>query len=287
MSDVNDRSAAGVHVAGPPPSPDPAFHWSRETWGLGLRSSLLEPHAQHLFTSTQLRLPSHATAAERERAWAAIAASLGVRRDRLLRVRQVHGREVRVVRGDAPSTADPVALPDGDALVSNLAGSALLVVVADCVPILVVDPRAGAAAAIHAGWRGTCAGVTVAAITTMGEVFGSRPGDLVAALGPSIGPDDYDVGEPVVDAFRAAGHADAVARWFLRTEDRLRLDLWRANVDQLTACGVPRAQIAVSGLSTAAHPGWLESYRRDGPSAGRLVASIVVPAVRGAGARAV
>ena len=95
-------------------------------------------HAQHLFTSAQLQLPAHASHDQREQAWHAVAASLGAARDRLLRVRQVHGRTVRVVRaGDAPP--DPAALPDGDAIVSNLTGAVLAVVVADCVPLMLVD----------------------------------------------------------------------------------------------------------------------------------------------------
>jgi hypothetical protein len=167
--------------------------------------------------------------------------------------------------------------PEGDAVVSDVPGVALAVVVADCVPVLIVDPKTGAAAAVHAGWRGTAAGVTTAAVQAMTEHWGSRPSDLVAAIGPSIGPDDYEVGESLVAAFREAGHGHAVDRWFRRVDGPLRLDLWRANREQLESTGVPAASIVTAELSTAAHPGWLESYRRDGARAGRLVAAVVVP----------
>ncbi len=260
-----------------PPAPSPAFHWTAETWGHALRAHRLQPHAQHLFTSSQLQLPAQADGEARERAWTAVAASLGVARDRLLRVRQVHGRTIRVVRAGDPASMDAAVLPDGDALVSNVPGVVLAVVVADCVPVLIVDPRVGAAAAVHAGWRGTAAGIVSAAVEALAEHWGSRPADMLAAIGPSIGPDDYDVGEALIDAFREAGHGESVDRWFSRTDDRLRLDLWRANRDQLEAAGVPAGNIVSAHLSTAAHPGWLESYRRDGARAGRLVAAVVVP----------
>ena len=278
MADDNQGDRAGAHAGGVPPRAHPAFHWTHETWGLALRARLLEPHAQHLFTSAQLRLPAHASEAERERAWSAVARSLAVPRDRILRVRQVHGRQVRVVRAERPGVVDTAALPDGDAIVSNVPGMALAVVVADCVPLLLVDARAGAAAAIHAGWRGTCAGVARAAVDAMTDAWGTNPADIVAALGPGIGPADYEVGASLLDAFSQAGHADAVPRWFSRDNGVLRLDLGRANVDQLEAAGVSPERIVGSGLSTFAHPEWLESYRRDGAKAGRMVAAVVVPA---------
>jgi polyphenol oxidase len=280
MTDDNRRFAAAPAPSTAPPLVNPLFRWTREPWGHALRAAPLEAHAQHLFTSAQLRLPSHAGAAEREQAWHAVTASLGVARNRLLRVRQVHGRTVRVVTASQPAP-DPAALPDGDAIVSNLTGAALAVVVADCVPLLLVDPRTGAAAAVHAGWRGTCAGVTRAAVEAMQDAWGTRPADLVAALGPGIGPEDYQVGESLVAAFREAGHAASIDLWFARAGGVLRLDLWRANVDQLEAAGVPADRVFVAGVSTVAYPGWLESYRRDGEAAGRLVGAVVVPPARG------
>jgi polyphenol oxidase len=272
MADDNPGSVAGGGGA------SAAFHWTREGWGAALRATPIEAHAKHLFTSSQLRLPANASSADRERAWDAVTASLATPRHSLLRVRQVHGNTVRVARRDDAESVDPGRLPDGDAVVSNVAGMTLAVVVADCVPLLLVDPRRGAAAAVHAGWRGTCAAVTAAAVQAMRDGWGTDAADLWAAIGPSIGPADYEVGESVVEAFRSAGHAAAVPRWFSRGEDeRLRLDLWRANADQLEAAGVDGARIYSAGLSTAAHPGWLESYRRDGAAAGRLAAAIVVP----------
>jgi YfiH family protein len=251
------------------PVPDPAFHWTDEAWGRALRCSPLESLAQHLFTSRQLKLPD-------PEGWPLAAASVGSSADRLMRVKQVHGNSVRILKRGAD--ADAAAKPDGDAIVSNQAGLVLAVMVADCVPIIVVDRKTGAAGAIHAGWRGTCARVAVAAIEAMEYEFGTSPSDAVAAIGPSIGPDDYEVGESLVDAFQQAGHDPLdVSRWFTRQPSKLLLDLWAANRDQLIQAGLRADHIFTCGLSTLAHPEVFDSYRADAERAGRMAALVVVP----------
>lgn len=254
------------------PQPDAAFHWSREPWGAALRCRGLDRHAQHLFTSKQLRLPE-------PDGWQQATLSLGSTVDQLMRVKQVHGREVRVLkRGGVPANAGELR-PDGDAIVSNQPGLVLAVMVADCVPILIVDPVRGAAAAVHAGWRGTCASVARTAIETMTREFGSDPADLRAAIGPSVGPDDYEVGESLIDAFAEAGHQRGdIDRWFIDTGARPHLDMWRANGDQLRSAGVQERHIYMCRLSTVSNPGIFESYRVSGERAGRMAALIVVPA---------
>lgn len=209
-----------------------------------------------------------------------------------MRVRQVHGNAVRVLaRGRVPGRAGEQR-PDGDAVVSNQAGLVLAVMVADCVPILIVDPIRGAAAAVHAGWRGTCAQVAPTAIAVMQREFGTNPADVLAAIGPSVGPDDYEVGESLIEAFTKAGHStEHINRWFIRTmpdapttwtagrgvEPKPHLDLWRANADQLAASGLRRDHIFTCGLSTVAHPSVFHSYRVEGEAAGRMAGLIVVP----------
>jgi polyphenol oxidase len=253
------------------PQPDAAFHWSHEPWGLALRCRGLDGSAQHLFTSKQLALPD-------QESWRQATASLGSTPDRLVRVKQVHGNTVRVVsRGAVPEDVRD-ARPDGDAIVSNEAGLVLAVMVADCVPIVIVDPVQGAAAAVHAGWRGTCAQVAPTAIAAMQREFGSNPADLLAAIGPSVGPDDYEVGESLIDAFTKAGHAAGdVDRWFIRSAAKPHLDLWRANADQLRQAGLPGDHIYTCRLSTVSHPDVFESYRVHAERAGRMAALIVVP----------
>jgi YfiH family protein len=136
--------------------------------------------------------------------------------------------------------------------------------------VLLADRRSGGVAAIHAGWRGTAAGAVLAAVQAMIRRFHSEPRNIVAAVGPSIGPCCYTVGEELIQAF--ASHPDA-PRWFNRAGG-LHLDLWQATRHQLERAGVAPDNIHVSELCTFDHPAMFHSYRRDGKNAGRLVAAI-------------
>ena len=145
------------------------------------------------------------------------------------------------------------------------------------------DRTRGVVAAVHAGWRGTAARVAVAAVEALGREFGTRPADLVVAIGPSIGACCYEVGSDLVDAFAAAGHErHLIERWFLspppargsRDRAALSLDLPRSNRDQLILVGVPEEQIHASGLCTAMHLDVLTSYRKEKEGAGRLAGVI-------------
>jgi YfiH family protein len=253
------------------PAPDPAFRWTVEPWGNALRCAPLEAVAQHVFTSRQLQLPT-------PDGWAAAASSVGGSPESLRRVKQVHGNSVRVLTRGETTDEGAEARPDGDAVVSNIPGLVLAVLVADCVPIVVADRDSGAAGAIHAGWRGTCARVGPTSVEAMRQYFGTDASDLTVAIGPSIGPDDYEVGESLIEAFQQAGHgAGDLARWFRRRNSRLCLDLWAANRDQLIDAGVSADRISICGLSTLSHPEIFDSYRAAGERAGRMAAVIAVP----------
>jgi hypothetical protein len=229
--------------------------------------------------------------------WADVAHAMGVEPPGLIRVRQVHGTAVLVRRrGDSmagPKTGAAVVEIEADIIVSDNAALALAVQTADCVPVLVADTRTGAVAAAHAGWRGTASRVAVAAIGALVREFGSRPADLVAAVGPSIGACCYEVGGEVRERFEREGFsAEELRRWFLRHTGQTPrnpsmpgvpagartghwyFDLWRATREQLEAAGVPAGQIHVAELCTASHRATLCSYRRDGSGAGRLAAVI-------------
>lgn len=260
------------------------FTWSHEDWGSALRCRPLWAIAQHGFTTRQLAL--RGGPAMRPAAWASAVALSGAPLARLARVKQVHGRAVRVLERDRVTGVDLSRAPDADAIVSNEPGLALAVQVADCVPILLADPHAGVAAAVHAGWRGTASGVVGEAVRAMVRL-GAKPSALVAALGPSIGPCCYEVGAELVDVFLAAGHAQAdVDRWFTRASEggggpsgdgSLRLDVALANADQLASIGVPRPQIHACGLCTQTYRDVFDSYRADGVDAGRMAGVIGVP----------
>jgi YfiH family protein len=249
----------------PLPSLPTSFRWTIRPWGRAIECVPLAEIAAHGWTTRDLALEGD----ERQVAqgWSALADGEHLGSADLVSVRQAHGATV-VTDADAGATAD--------AIVSSRANRVLTVRVADCVPLLVADRRRLAVAAIHAGWRGTAAGIAAAAINRLSEEFGSRPGDLVAAIGPAIRACCYEVGPEVRGAFREAGASDAhVGAWFTpRRGDRLQLDVPRANRDQLACAGVPSLQIYDSGLCTACHPSLFYSYRRDRARAGRLVGYI-------------
>jgi YfiH family protein len=258
------------------PAPDPAFHWSVEPWGHALRCRPLAAIAQHAFTTRQLRLrdPEH-----QQLAWTQATASVGAGVDQLMRIKQVHGRRVRVIRRGEVGPMDVQERPESDAIVSNHGDLVLVVQTADCVPILVADRATGAAAAVHAGWRGTAARVAAAAVDALAAEFGAKPGDLMVAIGPSIGPCCYEVGADLIDAFRDGGAtAEELARWFTpAASGKTRLDLWTATVDQLRGAGVHESRIHLAGLCTQTYAEIFESYRVDGAAAGRMAALIRVP----------
>ncbi|MFI5176912.1 MAG: peptidoglycan editing factor PgeF [Vicinamibacterales bacterium] len=240
------------------------FEWQRGPAGRVLVARDLAPLASHVFTTRELAFREHA-AEDDER----LARALDLRPEAMLRVRQVHGRSVAVVRPDAV-----VGELDADAIVSLDPARGVAVRVADCVPILLADRHRRVVAAVHAGWRGTCAGVAGAAVDAI-EELGVSPEDLVAAIGPSVGPCCYQVDDKVRTAF--LGMTPDAAGWF--AEDgpgHWKLDLWQANADQLEAAGVPPRAIAVARYCTVDHPEDCFSYRAEGARTGRMVAAIRV-----------
>jgi YfiH family protein len=264
------------------PSPDPVFRWRAEPWGHALVCTPLQALAQHVFTTRQLRLRPSTPADPQLQAWTQAAASLGAGLEEVMRIRQVHGRTVRVLRRGETNAHDLAERPDADALIANEPGLVLAVQVADCVPMLMADRRGGAVGAVHAGWRGTVAGIAARAVEAITQEFGTAASDLVVAIGPSIGACCYEVGDELRDAFRSAGATeDQLARWFSRTATgSLRLDLWTVNHDQLVAAGVPADRVHIARLCTQTHAHLFESYRADGVAAGRMAALIRVPGAR-------
>jgi YfiH family protein len=244
-----------VQDAGGRPLPAPAL----------VCEPLLE-RADHLFTTRGWTLGGGALPAGRD-GWEEVAEAIGVTTDRLRRLRQVHGAAV-VEAGQA-------ALPDADIIVTNRTDLAVVVQAADCVPLLVVDTRSGAVAAAHAGWRGLAAQVPVETVKALNRFYGSRPEDLLAALGPAIGRCCYEVGEDVREAMARLAGFDS-STWFTagRASGKWMFDTWSSARAQLEAAGVLPDQIFTSGLCTASHPDAFCSYRRDGPPAGRNAAAI-------------
>ncbi len=179
---------------------------------------------------------------------------------------QVHS--ANVVVADTPnSPADHKGR--ADALITDRPEVTLFLRFADCVPILLYDPRRPAVAVVHAGWRGTLARAAPAAVRAMRQHYGSRPADLIAGIGPSIGPCHYAVGPEVVEqtrqAFPLADH-----ELLRRVNGDHHLDLWAANAYALREAGVE--QIENSSLCTVCHAAEFFSHRGHGPRTGRFAA---------------
>jgi polyphenol oxidase len=182
-----------------------------------------------------------------------LAQTLGAGLDDFVFARQVHGTGVRVVgEADAGSGAFSLddAIRDADALVTRSPGVLLAILTADCVPIVLHDPVAGVLACVHAGWRGTVARVSAAALAAM-QTLGSHPSQVIAGVGPAASPARYQVGADVHRAVtKAFGEA---APDLIRpddTPDRWLLDLWAANRFVLLEAGVPASQIHVTDIPT-------------------------------------
>jgi purine-nucleoside/S-methyl-5'-thioadenosine phosphorylase / adenosine deaminase len=225
----------------------------------------------------------------RSRAAAAIGADLAD----LVFAEQAHGSHAQIVtaadRGrGALAAAGPLGAPGpppaagpvgpADALVTTDPGVVLTILVADCVPVVLYDPAAHVLACVHAGWRGTVARVTAAAVAAMGSL-GSRPEQVIAGVGPAIGADRYQVGGDVAGAVRAAFGPDAEHLLTVAGRGRWQLDLAAANRRMLRAAGVPDRQIHEAGLATGPDPGLFFSHRA-GPPCGRfaLLARLRPPA---------
>ena len=201
---------------------------------------------------------------------------------RLVTVRQVHADAIRVVRsGDGPlATENGRALLEGDGLLTEVADVLLGIQVADCVPVLVADTRRRVVGGFHAGWRGTLARIVEKGVARMREVYGSETEDMVAAIGPSIGPCCYSVGEEVRSGFEGGFGYGAELFWVrLGVEEGDHLDLWEANRRQLVEAGVPVGEVTVLRECTACARGEdgerrYFSHRAEMGRTGRMMAGI-------------
>lgn len=184
---------------------------------------------------------------------------------------QVHGsRVVASSECAAPPEADAVdwSRDDPGSLVPSVR-------TADCVPVLLVDGKGRAAAAVHAGWRGIVAQVVPAAVASLSR-RGVDPAGLLAAIGPSIGPCCYEVGRDVADrVVEASGGPEGLVA--PSGSDRVVLDLGRAVREQLTRAGIAPESIHAAPWCTRCRDDLFFSYRRDGGVAGRMMASVGPP----------
>jgi YfiH family protein len=209
----------------------------------------------------------------------------------LVAVRPVHGGMVVEVRPeDGRVVSDSAAFAEwrlclrtveADAMLSDTPGFGLLWSFADCVPVLLYDPRHHAIALAHAGWRGTAQAVAMRTVRTMCERFGSRPDDLLAGLGPAVGSCCYRISEEVRTHFLADREALATASFVERGDERpgnagpgLYLDLWESNRQQLLAAGLAPDRIELAGICTGCRTDLFYSHRMEHGRTGRFGVAI-------------
>lgn len=196
----------------------------------------------------------------------------GANMERLILVNQVHGDSVLIL-DDFVGGAASYRLSDADAIITGLTNFPIGILTADCLPILLYDPVNAVTGAVHAGWKGTVRSIAVKTIEAMGARFGTRPRDIVCALGPYIGPCCYTVGENVYSEFTDAfGTVDC----FKRDSGELRLDIGASNIDQLHNAGLLRDNISVSPFCTSCRNDLFFSYRKDGKRTGRQLSFIML-----------
>lgn len=213
-----------------------------------------------------------------ERCQSELCNHLGITREQLVIPRQVHSTKVLEIK-DVPVRTQML---DGvDALITSQPGICICISTADCVPLFFHDARHQAIGIAHAGWRGTVQHIGKQTLDHMRQTFGTAAADIHCIIGPSIGPEAFEVGDEVYEAFadahfpmdkiafrRPASTHDGTHRW--------HIDLWQANAWQLTAAGIPQEQVAVCGICTYTHHQRFFSARRLGINSGRILNGIII-----------
>lgn len=206
-----------------------------------------------------------------------IAAAIGVSPEGMTYTHQVHTTNVAVVREEDRGRR----FEETDGMVTNIPGICLVTFYADCVPLYFVDPVKKAIGLSHSGWRGTVGKMANVTVKKMQDVFGSEPKDILAAVGPSICRDCYEVSEDVIEQFRKHYDKKIWSEIFYQKEsqkgtDKYQLDLWKANEQNLLEAGILPQHMAVTNLCTCCNPEILFSHRVLGWERGNLSAFLAL-----------
>ena len=205
--------------------------------------------------------------------------AFGMSLERSVWCKQIHADGVVAVDiGDAGrgSTEEDSIVEGADALVTDAPGLSLCVTLADCVPVVIFDPERSVVGLAHAGWGGTVSRIASRTVEVMRGRFGCDPAAIVAAIGPSIGPAGYEVGEDVLERARA-GYGDRTAEILQPgPEGKALFDLWTANRIDLEEAGVGGERIEISGIASEQHLDEFYSHRREGARTGRFIAAVTL-----------
>lgn len=201
---------------------------------------------------------------------------LGTDPEHMVASKQTHTTNIHLVtKADAGNgITRPSVYDDIDGLATDIPGIALVTFYADCVPLYFVDPVHRAIGLAHSGWRGTVAGMGACMVRYMQEHFNSRPEELVAAIGPSICVDCYEVSEEVAEQFREGFPEDVLQPG--KAPGKYQLDLWKANQSILLRAGIQPEHMAVTNACTCHNPEYLFSHRASHGQRGNLAAFLML-----------
>jgi YfiH family protein len=205
--------------------------------------------------------------------------ALGIPLDQFTIAMQVHSGNVKIISDElrgSGSTDHENAIEDTDAMITDTPGICLIVLVADCVPMLFFDPLNKVIGVAHAGWRGTLQSIGINTVTSMKEAFGSSPANIMVGIGPSIGPCCYRVGPEVISQVKSVckGGSDYIVNESKGGAGHL--DLWKANLEGLLHAGIKRKNIEIAERCTCHEPDLFFSYRQQKGDTGRFAAGIML-----------
>ena len=204
-----------------------------------------------------------------------IAQAIGFRTDDIVTSDQTHTANVRKVteadRGKGITV--PRDYQDVDGMVTNVPGLVLTTFYADCVPLYFADPVKRVIGLSHSGWRGTVAKIGKVTVEKMKEEYGCHPEDILAAIGPSICQDCYEVSEDVIEEFKTAFAGEYQERLYYKKKNgKYQLNLWETNRLIFLEAGIPEANISMPGICTCCNPEFLFSHRASHGKRGNLAA---------------
>ena len=207
---------------------------------------------------------------------ALLAETIGIDGDKILYASQVHSGDVKVIDSKAIENGVLANSPETDAMLTNVSGICLMAMVADCVPILLFDPVQAVIAVIHAGWRGTVQHIVSNTVSAMVTHYGSDPAEIIAAIGPSIGPCCYEVGEEVKAKVESSFGSTESYLVKQKESGKYHFDLWYANHKQLTDNGIKEENIEMANLCSKCNPDVFYSSRAGNGLTGRYAAGMCI-----------
>lgn len=198
-----------------------------------------------------------------------LALAIDIKKSQIVFPKQTHSSNIGIVK-----SVNEI-FPDTDALITNVPGICICVRTADCTPIILYDPVQKAIAVIHSGWKGTVQRISMKTIRIMHKEFGTNPENIIAGIGPSIGPEVYEVGPELIEQFNKLFKGNHIITPIINSEKGF-LNLWEANKQILIESGIPEDNIEISGMCTFSNSELFYSARRDKNKTGRLASGIMI-----------